>query len=551
MKLQTRHLFLSTAIAVFFALALAGLSAVAQADPSVAAAESNSGATLRRLDKSETTADAAAVQKDGSDEDAAPEAKPARRRHAAEHNSDRVTVAADNFIAANEAVTGDAVAVMGNLKVDGSVTGDAVAVCGDNTIDGPVGGDVVAVLGDLKLGPNARVGGDAVCVSGTVERDPHAVVEGRIVNPSIGGRMHGFAPLHAIMGHGFHSPWMWIFDLLILALYALVALLFPRAIRSVGDQLVERPGMSLLAAFLTVLALPVVFLILCVTVIGIPLAILLIPAFIGLMMFGKASFYALVGRKITQDRLHLSVAVLIGGLLCLVFFIIPYIGWLLTLTVSLVMVGCGVTAIFGSGKKRAAPPAPVGPPAGAPGPQASNVPGAAVAAFAATDPIVSPIGEPVSPAPGPSTPPPLQAEPPHMVPPPASQLLPPATAGMPRAGFWIRTAALLIDVILVGVALGPFIPHGIPLVLAAYGACLWKYRGSTVGGIIFGLRVVRMDDRPVDWSTSIVRALGCFLSLIAVGLGFIWVAFDPERQSWHDKIAGTTVVRPPKGVSLI
>ena len=138
-----------------------------------------------------------------------------------------------------------------------------------------------------------------------------------------------------------------------------------------------------------------------------------------------------------------------------------------------------------------------------------------------------------------------------MVPPPAAQLLPPATAGMPRAGFWIRTAALLIDVILVGVALGPFIPHGIPLVLAAYGACLWKYRGSTVGGIIFGLRVVRMDDRPVDWSTSIVRALGCFLSLIAVGLGFIWVAFDPERQSWHDKIAGTTVVRPPKGVSLI
>jgi len=49
----------------------------------------------------------------------------------------------------------------------------------------------------------------------------------------------------------------------------------------------------------------------------------------------------------------------------------------------------------------------------------------------------------------------------------------------------------------------------------------------------------------------VVRALGCFLSLLVCGLGFIWVAFDQEKQSWHDKIAGTVVVRVPKGVSLI
>jgi len=39
------------------------------------------------------------------------------------------------------------------------------------------------------------------------------------------------------------------------------------------------------------------------------------------------------------------------------------------------------------------------------------------------------------------------------------------------------------------------------------------------------------------------------LSLI-LWLGFIWIAFDPEKQSWHDKIAGTVVVRT-KGVSLV
>ena len=72
-----------------------------------------------------------------------------------------------------------------------------------------------------------------------------------------------------------------------------------------------------------------------------------------------------------------------------------------------------------------------------------------------------------------------------------------------------------------------------------------------VNGIIFGLKVVRLDGRPMDWATSAVRALACFLSLIFLGLGFIWIAFDPEKQGWHDKIAGTVVVRLPRGVSLV
>jgi uncharacterized RDD family membrane protein YckC len=39
--------------------------------------------------------------------------------------------------------------------------------------------------------------------------------------------------------------------------------------------------------------------------------------------------------------------------------------------------------------------------------------------------------------------------------------------------------------------------------------------------------------------------------LAVVGLGFIWIAIDNDKQSWHDKIAGTVVVRAPKGASLL
>jgi len=109
-------------------------------------------------------------------------------------------------------------------------------------------------------------------------------------------------------------------------------------------------------------------------------------------------------------------------------------------------------------------------------------------------------------------------------------------------------AALLIDVILIGFAMSVLhhMVHLHLLALAGYGAVMWKLRGATVGGIIFDLRVVRLDGRAVDWETAIVRALGCFLSLAVAGLGFIWIAFDGAHQAWHDKIAGTVVVRVPK-----
>ena len=130
---------------------------------------------------------------------------------------------------------------------------------------------------------------------------------------------------------------------------------------------------------------------------------------------------------------------------------------------------------------------------------------------------------------------------------------PPVTAALPRAGFWIRMAALLIDILLV-VFLTGMLHHSHDLelvVLAAYGAMMWKLRGATVGNIVFDLQVVRLDGRAIDWETAIVRALSCFLSLIVAGLGFIWIAFDGNNQAWHDKIAGTVVVRVPKGVSLV
>ena len=159
----------------------------------------------------------------------------------------------------------------------------------------------------------------------------------------------------------------------------------------------------------------------------------------------------------------------------------------------------------------------------------------------------------VSAAPGaaPAGPTPVVPPAPSYVPPPLAST-PVQFSTLPRAGFWIRLGASLLDLILIAIVLNFVnLTTAWPLLFGIYCVVLWALRGTTIGGIICGLKVVRLDDRRLDWPAAVVRSLGGYLSLAVLGLGFVWVAFDPERQSWHDKIAGTTIVRVPKGVTLV
>jgi uncharacterized RDD family membrane protein YckC len=69
-------------------------------------------------------------------------------------------------------------------------------------------------------------------------------------------------------------------------------------------------------------------------------------------------------------------------------------------------------------------------------------------------------------------------------------------------------------------------------------------RGATVGKKVFGMKVVKEDGSPIGFWRSLLRhTIGYWVSGLVFGLGFIWIGFDPHKQGWHDKIAGTYVVR--------
>ena len=76
-----------------------------------------------------------------------------------------------------------------------------------------------------------------------------------------------------------------------------------------------------------------------------------------------------------------------------------------------------------------------------------------------------------------------------------------------------------------------------------------SYRRFEPDGAIMSVESIAGAE--LNWDTAIVRALGCFLSMVVVGLGFLWIVFDEDRQAWHDKIAGTLVVRTTRPESLV
>jgi len=441
------------------------------------------------------------------------------------------------------------VSVLGNTRVTGPVGEAAVAVMGSTSVDSKVKGEVVAVFGDVELGPNADVGGDVVVVGGTLHRDPAAIVHGTVQQVVLFGAGGHLEWLHTWVKHClvYGRPlaiapglgWAWGFAFTFFALYLLIAVLFPKGIEQCVRTMEEQPGRSVLASILTVLAKPIVFVLLVVTVIGIALVPFLALGLFVAGLFGKAVALAWIGRRILRvardDVAHPPVlSVLIGGVAVLLLYMVPVLGFVLYKTLAILGLGIVVyTLILNSRGARET---------------------AAAAQRAATLGTAATMASPdASTAASPGTAEPATA--PAAAAPPAA---PTANAYMERAGFWIRMTALALDVIIVAIACAilPFIdfdgPHkGFLMLLAGYAALMWKLKGSTIGGFICRLQVVRLDGRAIDWPTAVARALGCFLSLVVAGLGFLWIVFDADRQSWHDKFAGTVVVRVPKGASLV
>lgn len=146
----------------------------------------------------------------------------------------------------------------------------------------------------------------------------------------------------------------------------------------------------------------------------------------------------------------------------------------------------------------------------------------------------------------------------------------------PYAGFWVRAAARVVDILIIiaifnvfylvdrfGSSVGMWPPSGFEDISAVgrfsadnvircvfflgfpvfyyvylHGAC-----GQTFGKMALKIRVINEDGSPLDYRRSFLRWLGYFLCVFTLYIGYLWAAFDRRKQGLHDRVCRTIVIR--------
>ena len=133
------------------------------------------------------------------------------------------------------------------------------------------------------------------------------------------------------------------------------------------------------------------------------------------------------------------------------------------------------------------------------------------------------------------------------------------------AGFWIRLGAGVVDLSIIVLFL--YIVYRLVLefttvtvfwilswfatgcivwfIIIAYFTLFSAWRGQTPGKIIMGIKIIRTDSSPLTLAYALLRFAGYILSILTIGIGFMWIGFDKQKQGLHDKIADTYVVKLP------
>jgi uncharacterized RDD family membrane protein YckC len=464
---------------------------------------------------------------------------------------------------------------------------DVLVVSGSTTISGRVEGDVVAVLGPVRLESTAEVRGSLVVVAGDV-----TVVEGAKVthdfmvfgggttlpvsfypggeHVAIGNAWMG-AQLRAVVPWVTYGllwgrlivvsiGWVWWFVAIALILTMAINLMLHGAVGHAADTLATRPASAFMTGLLMLLLTGPIAVLLGATIIGLAIVPFVLCAVVVAWIVGKVAVSRWIGRTILgygpdDTRQQALLAVVVGFASICLLYAVPLVGLVTWALVGVLGLGAASLTVMSAlrrerGPRRKARRDPAAEDAAAPAPPAPPLehPGMA---FVAAEPVYEPPIPPIPPVP----------PPPPMAPmPPAAQAMPGA-AGLAlttRATFLDRVAAGALDVAFVLFVFNAFLDRFLLVsdaeaqfvLLLAYFVTFWAWKGTTLGGIVCNLRVVRLNGAPLAGADAIVRGLASIFSFVPFGLGFFWILRDPHQQAWHDTISGTCVVKVPRDYPL-
>ena len=256
----------------------------------------------------------------------------------------------------------------GDVLVKGDVEGDVHSGFGDVEVEGPVSGDVEAGFGNVRI--NAPVGGDVEAGFGDLTLDEGAQVAGRVYVGHGSRTDHPGAEVRGIQAAGmtfdddedsalevFSDVIGWlVLTSLFVGASVLLAVAAPRPLRASARSLEASPGRSFVLGVGSVPVVIVLVLLLAITIVG---ALLLVPAYVALLLFGLLVTAYSLGRKIVlatgRYRAGDVLAAAVGAVLVAATLWIPFLGGLVFFALALLGTGAAILALFARRRQGGAP----------------------------------------------------------------------------------------------------------------------------------------------------------------------------------------------------
>jgi hypothetical protein len=251
-------------------------------------------------------------------------------------------------------VEGDIDAGFGDVKIEGPVDGDVRAEFGDVYVNDSVGGDVNVGWGDVDLGPDGEILGNLEC-EGCEITGNRSEVKGEMMAR---GMALDFDESH---GKGIIGFVGWLFAALAFAACAvLAAVVAPRPLSSAASRAEESPGRSFIYGLVSLPVIFVLCVVLAVSIVGIPLLLLLVPAYLALLFFGALVAAFFIGTRVLmvtgRYRFGNALAAVVGAMILAATTFIPVLGDLLLYALSILGTGAIILALFSRRSPRASHP---------------------------------------------------------------------------------------------------------------------------------------------------------------------------------------------------